>query len=135
MSHFFQPMCLRCCPLAKALSYFHEFEAVRAERSLHVKKRGLCRSSYASGSQSQLKKDSCEVNLLHSTSLLEAREKFTNLQVILTMHLLYLATLFVAVAAAPPTAASTKECPDWDLGGIWGKVSGKKHANNVTATS
>jgi hypothetical protein len=65
------------------------------------------------------------VNLLHSTSLLEAREKFTNLQVILTMHLLYLATLFVAVAA------STKECPDWDLGGVWGKVSGKKNANNV----
>jgi hypothetical protein len=85
------------------------------------------RSSYASGSQSQLKKDSYEVNLLYSTSLLEAREKFTNLQVILTMHLLYLATLFVAVAAAP-----TKECPDWDLGGIWGKVSGKKNANNVT---
>jgi hypothetical protein len=90
------------------------------------------RSSYASGSQSQLKKDSCEVNLLHATSLLEAREKFTNLQVILTMHLLYLATLFVAVAAAPPIAAPTKECPDWDLGGIWGKVSGKKNANNVT---
>ena len=63
---------------------------------------------------------------------LETQEKFTNLHVILTMHLLYLAALFVAMAAATPTVAPTKKCPEWDLGGIWGKVSGKKNANNVT---